>query len=124
MKIIIANSSDTPIYEQIAEAVQKGIISGELSESDELPSIRALARELSVSVITVKNAYETLEEKGYIITRPGRGSVVSTKSNVLALEHKISEMEQHLLSAIDISRGLDMEFTELLRRLEELSKEI
>lgn len=123
MNIIISNSSDTPIYEQIVEAVQKSIICGELGESDALPSIRSLARELSVSVITVKKAYETLEAKGYIMTQAGKGSIVSAKSSVLAREHKISVMEQHILSAIDISRELMMDCDELKAVFDELYKE-
>lgn len=123
MNIIISNSSDKPIYEQIVEAVQKSIICGELRESDALPSIRSLARELSVSVITVKKAYETLEERGYIMTQAGKGSIVSARSGALAREHKISVMEQHILSAIDISRELMMSCDELKEMFGELYKE-
>lgn len=124
MNIIISNSSDTPIYAQIVNAIQKSIISGELTEASPLPSIRLLARELAVSVITVKKAYETLEEKGYITTRQGKGSIVSARSGELAKEHKISLMEQHILSAIDISRELKMDIGELKARFDELYKEV
>lgn len=120
MDIIISNSSDTPIYAQIAEAIQRGIISGELTEGDALPSIRALARELAVSVITTKKAYEVLEAQGYIRTMQGRGSVVSARSSSLAREHRISELEQHLLDAADIARELGIgaeEFAETAREL-------
>lgn len=118
--IIISNSSDTPIYLQIAEAIRYSIISGGLKEGDVLPSIRSLAKELSVSVITTKKAYEVLEGQGYIKTHQGRGSVVSARSASLAREHRLSELEQHLLEAADIARELNIsaeEFAETARRL-------
>lgn len=113
MNIIISNSSDTPIYTQIAEGIQRSIIGGELTEGDALPSIRALAKELSVSVITTKKAYEVLETQGYIKTQPGKGSVVSARSSSLAREHRLSELEQHLFEAADIARELGMSADEL-----------
>ena len=123
MDIIISNSSDTPIYSQIAEGIQKGIISGELKEGDALPSIRALAKELSVSVITTKKAYEVLEAQGYIKTQQGKGSVVSSMSSSLAREHRISEMEQHLLAAADIARELGIGAEELAETARSLYSE-
>ena len=123
MNIIISNSSDTPIYSQIAEGIQKSIISGELTEGDSLPSIRALAKELSVSVITTKKAYEVLETQGYIKTQPGKGSVVSARSSSLAREHRISELEQHLLAAADIARELGIGAEELAETAKALYSE-
>lgn len=124
MNIIISNTSDTPIYSQIVECIQRDIVNGVLSEGDAMPSIRTLAKDLSVSVITTKKAYEILEGQGYIETRQGKGSFVSKKSGSLAREHKISDMEQHLLEAIDISRELGMEYGELSAALETLYKEM
>lgn len=123
MNIIISNSSDTPIYSQIVQCIQRDIVSGVLSEGDSLPSIRTLAKELSVSVITTKKAYEILEAQGYIETRQGKGSVVSKKSGTLAREHKISQVEQALLQAIDVSKELGMSLDELSDTLKILYKE-
>ncbi len=124
MNIIISNSSDTPIYLQIVQCIQRDIVNGVLSEGDVMPSIRSLAKELSVSVITTKKAYEVLEAQGYIETRQGKGSFVSKRSGTLAKEHKQSQMEQHLLDAIDISRELNLDYTELIGIIEQLYKEI
>ncbi len=124
MNIIISNSSDTPIYLQIVQCIQRNIVNGVLSEGDVMPSIRSLAKELSVSVITTKKAYEVLEAQGYIETRQGKGSFVSKRSGTLAKEHKQSQMEQHLLDAIDISRELNLDYTELIGIIEQLYKEI
>ncbi len=124
MNIIISNSSDTPIYSQIVQCIQRDIVSGVLSEGDSLPSIRALAKDLSVSVITTKKAYEILESQGYIETQAGKGSVVSKKSGTLAREHKISDMEQRLLEAIDISRELGLSLEELTGTLDTLYREV
>lgn len=108
MNIILSNRSDTPIYQQIAAEICRNIVEGVLTEGDSLPSIRLLAKELAVSVITTKNAYELLERQGYIETRPGKGSVVSARSAGLARERKKSDMEQHLLAALDIARDLNL----------------
>ncbi len=108
MNIILSNRSDTPIYQQIASEICRNIVEGILAEGDSLPSIRFLAKELAVSVITTKKAYELLERQGYIETQPGKGSTVSAKSAGLARERKKSDMEQHLLDAIDIAKELGM----------------
>lgn len=124
MNIIISNTSDTPIYSQIVQCIQRDIINGILSEGDALPSIRTLAKNLSVSVITTKKAYEELESKGYIETRQGKGSFVSKKSGSLAREHKISSMEQSLLQAIDISKELNLSYDEFLGTIKLLYREV
>lgn len=124
MNIIISNTSDIPIYSQIVECIQRDIVNGVLSEGDSMPSIRSLAKDLSVSVITTKKAYEILEGQGYIETRQGKGSFVSKQSGHLAREHKISDMEQRLLEAIDISRELGMEYGELSTALKTLYEEM
>lgn len=124
MNIIISNTSDTPIYLQISECIQRDIVNGALSGGDAMPSIRALAKDLSVSVITTKKAYELLESQGYIETVQGKGSFVSKKSGTLAREHRISEMEQSILDAIDVSRELGLSYGELIGIIEELYKEM
>lgn len=124
MNIIISNSSDTPIYSQIVQCIQRDIVNGVLSEGDAMPSIRTLSKNLSVSVITTKKAYEILESQGYIETRQGKGSFVSKKSGLLAREHKQSQMEQHLLEAIDISKELSLNYSELVNTLDTLYREV
>lgn len=124
MNILISNTSDIPIYSQIVQCIQRDIINGVLSEGDAMPSIRALARDLGVSVITTKKAYEILESQGYIETLQGKGSFVSKKSGALAREHKQSHMEQSLLEAIDISRELNMSHDEVIDIFETLYREV
>ena len=84
MDIIISNSAGTPIYEQICSQIKGKIISGELKEGDALPSMRLLAKELRISVITTKRAYEELERDGFLVTYPGKGSFVAGKNLDLA----------------------------------------
>ena len=87
MKIIISNSSSIPIYEQIKNAIINNIMDGSLRENDDLPSIRSLAQDIRISVMTVKKAYDELEQEGYIITRQGKGSFVAPK-NIELLKEK------------------------------------
>ena len=124
MNIVISNTSDTPIYAQIVECIRREIANGALREGDMMPSIRSLAKDLSVSVITTKKAYEQLEAQRYIETRAGKGSFVSARSGALAREHKISDMEQHLLAAIDISRELGMTDEDLKTHFDALFGEV
>ena len=124
MNILLSNRSDTPIYQQIASEICRNIAGGQLAEGDSLPSIRLLAKELAVSVITTKNAYELLERQGYIETQPGKGSVVSVKSTGLVRERKRSDMEQHLLDAIDIAKELGMSRQDVAELLDMLYTEI
>lgn len=124
MNILLSNRSDTPIYQQIALEICRNIAEGLLAEGDSLPSIRLLAKELAVSVITTKNAYELLERQGYIETQPGKGSVVSLKSAGLVRERKKSDMEQHLLDAIDIAKELGLSRRDMGELLDMLYTEI
>lgn len=124
MHILISNRSDTPIYQQIVDAIRQDIINGTLAEGDALPSIRMLAKDLSVSVITTKKAYELLEAQGYIQTQPQKGSVVSRRSAQLAKEYKQSAMEQHILDAIDISKELQLNQNAFLELVSELYREV
>ena len=124
MHILISNRSDIPIYQQIVDAIRQDIINGTLAEGDALPSIRMLAKDLSVSVITTKKAYELLETQGYIQTQPQKGSVVSRRSAQLAKEHKQSAMEQHILDAIDISKELQLNQNAFLELVSELYREV
>lgn len=94
MDIIISNSSGAPIYEQICSQIKGKIISGELKEGDALPSIRLLAKELRISVITTKRAYEELERDGFLVTYAGKGSFVAGKNLDLIREEHLRQIEE------------------------------
>ena len=96
MDILISNSCGRPIYQQIYDQVKNAILSGELREGDMLPSIRALAKDLSISVITTKRAYEELEQGGYIYTAAGKGCFVSQKSSGMVYEEHLKKIEEHM----------------------------
>ena len=118
MTIIIHNSSMQPIYEQIMGQIKKAIITGELKEQEMLPSVRTLAKELKVSALTVKKAYDALEEEGFIITVHGKGSFVAQANQERRLEEKKKEVEADLEAAIRKGRscGLsDGEIAELFQ---------
>ena len=104
MEIIISNSSDVPIYEQIKEQIKSKIISNELKEGELLPSIRTLAKDLRCSVITTKNAYEELEHDGYIISIPSKGFYVSKINKEIALEEQLNKIEEFLYKAVVIAK--------------------
>ena len=101
MNIILSNSSPKPIYEQITTQIKSAIISGELTEGQALPSMRLLARDLRISVITTKRAYEDLERDGFIHTVPGKGSFVSPMNTQLLREERMRAVEAHLQAAVD-----------------------
>lgn len=122
MNIIISNTSRTPIYEQILKAIKDEIISGKIKEDTLLPSIRNLASDLRVSVITTKRAYEELEKEGYIYTVKGKGSYVAPQNKELLKEEKLKEIEDKLLEAIDISNNIGLEFEELIEMLKTLKE--
>ena len=96
MDILISNSCGRPIYQQIYDQVKNAILSGELREGDMLPSIRALAKDLRISVITTKRAYEELEQCGYIYTAAGKGCFVSQKSSGMVYEEHLKKIEEHM----------------------------
>ena len=96
MDILISNSCGRPIYQQIYDQVKNAILSGELRKGDMLPSIRALAKDLRISVITTKRAYEELEQGGYIYTAAGKGCFVSQKSSGMVYEEHLKKIEEHM----------------------------
>ena len=96
MDILISNSCGRPIYQQIYDQVKNAILSGELREGDMLPSIRALAKDLRISVISTKRAYEELEQGGYIYTAAGKGCFVSQKSSGMVYEEHLKKIEEHM----------------------------
>lgn len=104
MNIIISNSSDKPIYEQITVQIKTLIMSGQLKEGDLLPSMRTLAKELRISVITTKRAYEDLEKDGFIATVVGKGSFVKAADTRLVREEKLKQIEELLSEAVSTAR--------------------
>ena len=119
MEIIISNAAGTPIYEQIVSQIKGKIISGELAEGDALPSIRLLAKELRISVITTKRAYEELERDGFIVTQPGRGSFVAGKNLELIREEHLRPLEELPAQSCRLAAdcGLSLEELEEMLRL-------
>ena len=104
MEIYLSNSSGVPIYAQITGQIRAKIFAGELREGDALPSIRQLAKDLRISVITTKRAYEDLEQAGLIYTQPGRGSFVAAQNPELCREEALRRVERHLTDAIEAAR--------------------
>lgn len=119
MKIIISNSSTDPIYEQIASQIKSMIIKGELDVGDSLPSIRGLARDLQISVITTKRAYEELEKEGFIETMQGKGSFVAMQNKELLKEKKLKIIEDKLTEIVKESKmlGIDLEKIETMLKI-------
>jgi len=104
MELYISNTGHEPIYAQITRQIKDKILSGELKEGDALPSIRLLAKELRISVITTKRAYEDLEAAGFIVTMPGKGSFVAPQNPALHREESLKQVESHLQEAVDAAR--------------------
>lgn len=104
MKIIISNSSMVPIYEQIKKAIIEEILEGNLEENDSLPSIRSLAEEIKISIMTIKKAYDELENEGYIIQVQGKGTFIAPKNKELIKENAQKELEKHLMDAVNIAK--------------------
>ncbi|WP_417143825.1 GntR family transcriptional regulator [Raoultibacter massiliensis] len=117
MDIIITNSSGKPIYEQITSQMKDLILSGVLAEGQQLPSIRALASDLRISVITTKRAYADLEAQGFIETVQGKGSFVAGGNLELLREERLRRVEELLSQAIDEARSADIEAADLIDML-------
>ncbi len=120
MDIILSNSSPRPIYEQIALQVKAQIISGQLSQGDPLPSMRQLAKDLRISVITTKRAYEELEQAGFIETVAGKGCFVAGANTDVLREEQLSRVREHLAAAAEAARIGGISFQEVLSLLREL----
>lgn len=114
MKIIISNSSSTPIYEQIKRQIISQIMSEELNEGDVIPSIRSLALDIKISVMTIKKAYDELEREGYIKSVQGKGTFVAPKNTELAREQANKDIEEHLFKIIEISNKFNIKKEEIL----------
>ena len=108
MNLIISNASGKPIYEQIYTQVKNCIISGELSPGDALPSIRALAKDLRISVITTTRAYDALERDGFIDRVPGKGCYVAEKNLELVREAHMKQIEEHMTEIVTLAAGCSL----------------
>ena len=104
MNIILSNSSGIPIFEQIENAIKEAIFSNELKEEDMLPSVRNLANDLKISFLTVKRAYDELEQAGFIKTVQGKGSFVAPKNLELIKEEKLKEIQDYIEKVYNISK--------------------
>ena len=117
LNIVISNSSGKPIYEQITNQVKAAILSGELSPGDAMPSMRLLAKELRISVITTKRAYEELEREGFVETVVGKGSFVARQNRELLREARLREVEARLEQAVEAARAGGVSLAELQEML-------
>ena len=124
MNILISNSSDQPIYKQITDQIKDQIMQGELEESEPLPSIRSLAKDLHISVITTKRAYDELEKEGFIVTIAGKGSYVAAQNKELLRESRITLVEQRLIEAVIAARSVDLTINELIEMLKIFYEEV
>ena len=118
MDIIISNSAGTPIYEQITQQMKGLILRGELREGEALPSMRLLAKELRISVITTKRAYEELEREGFLTSVPGKGCFVAPQNPALLRETQLRRVEEHLSRAVDEARRGGFSLAELQELLD------
>lgn len=122
MHILIKNSSNQPIYEQIKEQIKKQILDSSLKEGEKLPSIRSLAKELRISVITTKKAYDVLEQEGLIHSVQGKGSFVAAKNMDLVNELNRKKCEGHLLAAMEYGKRLGLSNQDLLELMDLLEE--
>ena len=126
MYIVISNSSPLPIYEQIKEQIKTQILAGELPEDEMLPSLRQLAKDLKISVLTTTRAYNELEQEGFIVSQHGKGFFVMPKGSALIREQLIKDVEQNLNNAIQAAQRAEMsneEVVDLLKLLMEVKND-
>lgn len=118
MEIVLSNSSDKPIYEQIAAQIRDAVAAGELAAGEQLPSIRALAAQLRISAITTKRAYQDLEAQGYVTTIPGKGCFVAEQNLDLLREERLRRVEASLARAVCDARACGLSDDELRKMLD------
>lgn len=123
MKIIISNSSEEPIYQQIKEQIKDAILYGQLAEGEQLPSIRVLANDLRVSVLTTRRVYDELEAEGFIVSRAGKGSFVATENYEMLRESKRHFVEGKLAEALAAAKSLGITKDELYKIMDLLYEE-
>ncbi|WP_054742867.1 GntR family transcriptional regulator [Cellulosilyticum ruminicola] len=124
MDIIIENDSAVPLYEQMMQQIKTGILKGELVQGEVLPSIRAMAKELKVSIITVKRAYEELEKEGFVQISPGKGTYVSLANKERLKEMQMRQVEEQLESAIIAAKSINMSLEEIKERVVLIYEEV
>ena len=124
MRIIVSNSSSEPIYEQISSQIKGMILKDKLNEGDLLPSIRGLAKDLQISVITTKRAYDELEKEGFIETVQGKGSYVAGQNKELMREKKLKVIEEKLFEVVEESKLLGLNYKEVEEMLRILFEEV
>lgn len=120
MKVIVSNQSDLPIYVQIKEQIKEQILNNSLKENESLPSIRQLAKDLGISVITTTRAYNELEQEGFIATTPGKGSVILPRDNAMVREQYLKRIEEAFLLAMENAKYAGIENEELMLILRNL----
>ena len=120
MDIIIDNSASLPIYEQLRNQIRDQIINDVLAYDEQLPSIRILAKDLSISIMTVKKAYDALEEEGFIVTRQGKGSFVAEKNENVAREIVQKQIEDHMEAVVAIAKDHGIEKEDIMAMLDVL----
>ena len=123
MNIFIDNKSGSPIYDQIYTQIKEQIISGALKDDQALPSIRNLAKDLRISVITTKRAYDELEKDGFIYTVAGKGCFVAPKNVELLRENNLKLIEEHLSESIQLAKSCKLKIDDLKNMLDVLSEE-
>ena len=123
MELIIRNSTNQPIYEQIYCQIKSQILSGALAPGEALPSIRALAKDLKISVITTKRAYDELEAHGFIYTMAGKGCFVADNNLEILREQRRRELETHLTAALELAKSCGLTRQDLKQMLDLLSEE-
>lgn len=124
MYIFVDNKREAPIYEQIYAQIKGQIISGELSEDEALPSIRNLAKDLRISVITTKRAYEELEAEGFIYTVAGKGCFVAAKNTQLLREENLKRIEEHMQEIRRLAAGCGLSRTDIIEMFNVLEEEL
>lgn len=123
MEIIISNANNQPIYEQIYIQIKTLIIAGKLQEGELLPSIRSLAKDLRISVITTKRAYDELEKDGYIYSAAGKGSYVAKKNTQILREANLKEIEEHIRAIFQLAQGCNLKTDDILDMVKIISEE-
>lgn len=114
MHLVISNSSSVPIYEQIKEQIIEQIMNDELKEDEMLPSIRSLSKDIKISLMTIKKAYDQLESDGYIVSIAGKGTFVASRNSNLVKEHAQKEIEDNIQKAIELAVKHDISKDEII----------
>jgi GntR family transcriptional regulator len=122
LKILVSNQSELPIYAQIKEQIKEQILNGQILEGTVLPSIRMLAKEIGVSVITTTRAYNDLEKEGYISSMQGKGSIVLSKENKILKEQYLVRIEQGLFTAVETAKRIEMTEAQVHNLISEIWK--